>query len=138
MLGGRASRNVMLTLLGAGALGTGMWSAFGGSDCQSTRYPTREACEVARGAGQCRLATAEPAGPWRAANCPTSRYAPRAYSGWWAGSRGYGYGGDSVGSTPRARSGGTVDAPGPSRAGSSGVSQRGGFGSSGRSFSSGS
>ena len=137
MLGGRASRNVMLTLLGAGVVGGGMWGAFGGSDCDTKRYPTRESCEVARGAGQCRAATAEPGGPWRAANCP-SHYSPRYYSGWWGGSRGYAYGGDSVGSLPRSRSGGAVDAPGPSRSGSPGVSQRGGFGSSGRSFSGGS
>ena len=133
--GGRASRNVLLTLLGAGVVGGAMWGLGGGTDCRSQRFPTREACEVTNGAGQCREES--PGGPWLAANCP-QHYTPRSGSHWWfIPGRSGGYSGAPPSGQARPGSTGRIDAPAPSsRSGTSGgSSRRGGFGSVGSSRS---
>jgi hypothetical protein len=120
----RSSRNVLLTLLGAGS----------GTDCADERYATREACEQARGAGACVLDAQS--GQWRPNNCGSS-YRPRTHSGYWPG-----YGSAMPRRDPgyaRPGTSGRVDAPprtsGRSGTTSPGTSRRGGFGSIGSSRS---
>ena len=141
----RASRNVLLTLLGAGVVGGVAWLGTGGtsSDCQA-RYPDRDACEAVSGAGQCAIDPAT--NQWRAMSCRSS-YVPRSYSHYWGG-----WGSRSSASprsTARSGSPGRVDAAPPtsgrrgvsppatgrSGATSPGGSSRGGFGSVGASRS---
>ena len=134
----RASRNVLLTLLGAGVVGGATWFASGGSasDCRNARYASRETCEAAPGTGQCAIDPAT--NQWRAMSCRSS-YVPRSYSHYWGG---WGSGSGAYRSpNPTARSGSTgrVDAapPATGRSGSAspGGSSRGGFGSIGGSRS---
>ena len=131
----RSSRNVLLTLLGAGAVGGVLWASGGGTGCNDERYATREACEQARGSGACVLDAQS--GQWRPGNCGSS-YRPRAHAGIWPAFFG--------GTAPRRDPGytrpgttGRVDAPprtsGRSGTASPGTSRRGGFGSIGSSRS---
>jgi hypothetical protein len=130
----RSSRNVLLTLLGAGVAGGVLWASGSGSDCADERYATREACEQARGSGACMLDAQS--GQWRPSNCGSS-YRPRTHSGYWPG-----YGSAMPRRDPgyaRPGTSGRVDAPprtsGRSGTTSPGTSRRGGFGSIGSSRS---